>query len=67
MFTLLWLTLISNHTFYIVLYLHVFPGSLTLGEVTAALWSARAKWMTLGQMLGLPLGILEVIEGHAVS
>ena len=62
----LWLTLISNHTFYIVLYLHVFPGSLTLGEVSAALWSVRDDWSMLGLELGLHTAVM-VIEGHAVS
>ena len=46
---------------------HVFPGSLTLGEVRAALWGARAEWYYLGVVLGLPYRTLEVIEGHAVS
>ncbi len=43
------------------------PGSLTLGEVRAASWGARAEWFNLGFMLSLPFGTLEVIEGHAVS
>ena len=46
---------------------HVFPGSPTLEEVRSALWSARARWKSLGRVLGLPLGTLQVIEGHAVS
>ena len=57
------LALISNHTFYIVLYLHVFPGSLTLREVRAALRSARDDWMSLGVALDLSYRTLEVIEG----
>ena len=61
------ITLISNHTFYIVLYLHVFPGSLTLREVRAALRSVRGRWLNLGLVLGLLLETLQVIEGHAVS
>ncbi len=46
---------------------HVFPGSLTLGEARAALWDVRDRWHYLGSALGLPLGTLKVIEGHAVS
>ena len=46
---------------------HVFPGSLTLGEARAALLGVRAEWYWLGRVLGLPLGTLHVIEGHAVS
>ncbi len=45
---------------------HVFPGSLTLGEASNALWDARDEWFMLGRLLGLPLGTLHVIEGHAV-
>ncbi len=45
---------------------HVFPGSLTLREVRAALWSVRVRWFDLGLELGLPVGTLKVIEGHAV-
>ena len=63
----LWLTLISNHTFYIVLYLHVFPESLTLREARNALWNARDYWMSLGIALEIPIETLMVIEGHAVS
>ncbi|XP_064385940.1 uncharacterized protein LOC135334611 isoform X5 [Halichondria panicea] len=37
-------------------------GSLTLREVRTALWSARAKWMSLGLVLGLPVGTLEAIQ-----
>ena len=51
----------------IVVYLHVFPESLTLREVTDALWSARYKWKSLGRVLGLQSSTIEVIEGHAVS
>ena len=53
---------------YIVLYLHVFPGFLTLREVRVAVWSVpHVKWKVLGLALGLPYSTLEVIEGHAVS
>ncbi len=48
---------------------NVFPGSYvyTLEEVRTALWSVRAEWYMLGIALGLPLGTLQVIEGHAIS
>ena len=46
---------------------HVFPGSLTLGEVRAVLWDVRVNWFDLGLALGLPHRTIEVIEGHAVS
>ena len=46
---------------------HVFPGSLTLGEVRAALWGARYEWIDLGLALGIPHSTIQVIEGHAVS
>ncbi len=46
--------------------LHVFPGSLTLGEVRAALWSACTKWFYLGIKLEIPYKALEVIEKHIV-
>ena len=46
---------------------NVFPGSLTLGEVSATLRSVRGLWYHLGLALNLPFETLEVIEGHAVS
>ncbi len=42
-------------------------GSLTLGKVRAAVWSARARWMNLGRALGLSYKTLQVIKGDAVS
>ncbi len=51
----------------LALYIHVFPGSLTLVEMRAALWSARWMWMSLGVELDLPYKTLQVIEGHPVS
>ena len=50
-----------------ILYLLVYPGSLTLREVRGALWSARDRWYIMGYVLGLPRQTLQVIEGHAVS
>ncbi len=44
---------------------HAFIGSLTLREMKTALWDARAKWMSLGNVLSLPIETLQVIEGHA--
>ncbi len=45
----------------------MFPGSLTLSKVKAAVWDSRAKWYTLGIELGLPAKKLQVIEGLQFS
>ena len=63
----LWLTLdFKPHPLHCRL-LHMFPGSLTLGEVTSAVWGVRGEWFELGRVLDLSYRTLTVIEGHAVS
>ena len=62
------LTIVIEYlSFYFILYLRVFPGSLTLVMMRTALWDSRSKWFDVGLELDLPYRTLQVIEGHTVS